>query len=132
MQEKWTIERARSYPPGLVEVAWDGRDDAGEVLPEGEYRPRIRLRSLRAFYLALYLLWTEYLVCEQNQSYATATGTASLGTLPPVGMNMLSVQIMPPLSGTAHLSFGLSGTSCTMSPDHATAAARSPCASGCE
>lgn len=40
-----TIERGRSYPQGLVEVAWDGRDDAGEVLPEGEYRPRIRLRD---------------------------------------------------------------------------------------
>lgn len=40
-----TIERGRSYPQGLVEVAWDGRGDAGEVLPEGEYRPRIRLRD---------------------------------------------------------------------------------------
>ena len=40
-----TIERGRSYPQGLVEVAWDGRGDAGEVLPEGEYRPRIRLRA---------------------------------------------------------------------------------------
>ena len=38
-----TIEDGRSYPPGRVSVEWDGRDDAGEVLPEGEYQPRVRL-----------------------------------------------------------------------------------------
>jgi FlgD Ig-like domain len=38
-----TIEDGRSYPPGRVSVDWDGRDDAGEVLPEGEYQPRVRL-----------------------------------------------------------------------------------------
>ena len=32
----------------------------------------------------------------------------AVGTLPPVGISMLSVQIIPPVSGTAHLSFGLS------------------------
>ena len=32
-------------------------------------------------------------------------------TLPPVGMNMLSVQIIPPSFGTAHFSFGLSARS---------------------
>ena len=41
-------------------------------------------------------------------------------TLPPVGMSMLSVQIIPPSFGIAHLSFGLSARSWTMSPDHAT------------
>lgn len=40
-----TIERGRSYPRGPVAIEWDGRNDAGEVLPEGEYRPRIRLRD---------------------------------------------------------------------------------------
>jgi flagellar hook assembly protein FlgD len=40
-----TVERGRSYPRGPVTVEWDGRDDAGEVLPEGEYRPRVRLRD---------------------------------------------------------------------------------------
>jgi hypothetical protein len=40
-----TIERSRSYPRGRVAVEWNGRDDAGEVLPEGEYRPRVRLRE---------------------------------------------------------------------------------------
>jgi FlgD Ig-like domain len=42
-----TIDRGRSYPRGPVVVEWDGRDDAGEVLPEGEYRPRVRLRDAR-------------------------------------------------------------------------------------
>jgi hypothetical protein len=40
-----TIERGRSYPKGPVAIEWDGRDDAGRVLPEGEYQPRIRLRE---------------------------------------------------------------------------------------
>ena len=39
-----TIERDRDYAQGPVEIEWDGRDDAGKVLPEGEYKPRIRLR----------------------------------------------------------------------------------------
>ena len=38
-----TIEDGRSYPRGRVSVEWDGRDDAGEVLPEGDYQPRVRL-----------------------------------------------------------------------------------------
>jgi hypothetical protein len=42
-----TIERGRSYPKGPVTIEWDGRDDAGTVLPEGEYQPRIRLRDAR-------------------------------------------------------------------------------------
>ncbi len=40
-----TIERGRRYPKGPVEIAWDGRDDAGRILPEGEYRPRIHVRG---------------------------------------------------------------------------------------
>ena len=51
-----TIERGRNYPKGPVEIEWDGRDDAGRVLPEGEYllgstsargarRSRCRIRS---------------------------------------------------------------------------------------
>jgi hypothetical protein len=45
-----TIERGREYERGPVEVEWDGRDDAGRVLPEGEYKPRVRLRDDRTTY----------------------------------------------------------------------------------
>ena len=45
-----TIERGREYAQGPVEIEWDGRDDAGRVLPEGEYKPRIRLRGDRTTY----------------------------------------------------------------------------------
>ena len=45
-----TIERGVHYAQGPVEIAWDGRDDAGKVLPEGEYKPRIRLRGDRTTY----------------------------------------------------------------------------------
>lgn len=39
-------------PVGEVDVAWDGRDDAGRVLPDGLYRPRIELeRDGRALLL---------------------------------------------------------------------------------
>ncbi len=55
----------------------------------------------------------------------------AVGTLPPVGMSMLSVQIIPPSFGIAHLSFGLSARSWTTSPDHATDAANVPVVSGC-
>ena len=54
----------------------------------------------------------------------------AVGTLPPVGMSMLSVQIIPPSFGIAHLSFGLSASSWTTSPDHATDAAKVPFVSG--
>ena len=36
-----TLERGARYEAGRVELRWDGRDDAGEVLPEGSYKPRI-------------------------------------------------------------------------------------------
>lgn len=42
-----TLEDGRSYPRGRVTVEWDGRDDAGAVLPEGEYKPRVRLAGAR-------------------------------------------------------------------------------------
>jgi hypothetical protein len=45
-----TIERGREYAKGPVEIEWDGRDDAGRVLPEGEYEPRIHLRDDRTTY----------------------------------------------------------------------------------
>ena len=45
-----TIERGRQYDAGPVAIEWDGRDDAGEVLPEAEYEPRIRLRGKRTTY----------------------------------------------------------------------------------
>ncbi len=40
-----TIERDRRYPKGPVTIEWDGRDDAGRVLPEGDYQPRIHVRG---------------------------------------------------------------------------------------
>ena len=42
-----TIERGRAYPKGPLAIEWDGRDDAGDVLPEGEYKPRVHLREER-------------------------------------------------------------------------------------
>ena len=45
-----TIERDREYAAGLSRSQWDGRDDAGQVLPEAEYKPRIRLRDDRTTY----------------------------------------------------------------------------------
>jgi len=45
-----TIERGRAYDQGPVKSEWDGRDDAGKVLPESEYKPRIRLRGDRTTY----------------------------------------------------------------------------------
>ena len=40
-----TIERGKRYPKGPVVIRWDGRDDAGRILPEGDYTPRIHVRS---------------------------------------------------------------------------------------
>ena len=45
-----TIDSGREYAKGPVEIEWDGRDDTGKVLPEGEYKPRIRLRGDRTTY----------------------------------------------------------------------------------
>ena len=45
-----TVESDRDYAQGPVEIEWDGRDDAGRVLPEGEYKPRIHLRDDRTTY----------------------------------------------------------------------------------
>lgn len=43
-----TIESGRQYDRGPVEFEWDGRDDAGRLLPEGEYLPRVHLRNDRS------------------------------------------------------------------------------------
>src|SRR5215510_877874 len=51
----------------------------------------------------------------------------AVGTLPPVGMSMLSVKRMPPDFAIPHFTFG--SLSRKMSPDHAMLAARSPFAS---
>ena len=40
-----TIERGKRYPKGPVMIRWDGRDEAGRILPEGDYRPRVHVRS---------------------------------------------------------------------------------------
>jgi FlgD Ig-like domain len=38
-----TLARSRPETRGDVEYAWDGRDDSGDVVPEGSYRPRVHL-----------------------------------------------------------------------------------------
>lgn len=43
-----TLERGRQYDRGPVDIEWDGRDDAGRLLPEGEYLPRVHLRNDRS------------------------------------------------------------------------------------
>jgi hypothetical protein len=40
-----TVVRGEEVPAGRVSLAWDGRDDAGSVVAEGEYRPRVHLRE---------------------------------------------------------------------------------------
>ena len=42
-----TLFRSRSEPVGRLEASWDGRDDAGNVVPEGAYRPRVHLARQR-------------------------------------------------------------------------------------
>ncbi len=37
----------RAYPKGTLEVVWDGRDDAGNVVPQGAYKPRVKLARQR-------------------------------------------------------------------------------------
>lgn len=39
--------RGRRYPRGRVVVRWDGVGADGQLLPEGEYRPRVHLRQAR-------------------------------------------------------------------------------------
>ncbi len=39
-----TLVRNRSERRGRVSYTWDGLDNAGSVVPEGVYRPRVRLR----------------------------------------------------------------------------------------
>jgi hypothetical protein len=41
------LVRNRRVPRGRVTVVWDGRDDAGVVVREGRYRPRVRLLEQR-------------------------------------------------------------------------------------
>ena len=42
-----TLVRSQPEPAGDVEYSWDGRDEAGEVVPEGSYRPRVHLSEQR-------------------------------------------------------------------------------------
>jgi hypothetical protein len=42
-----TLVQRRRVTPGRFAYEWDGRDDSGRPLPEGEYRPRIRLADER-------------------------------------------------------------------------------------
>jgi FlgD Ig-like domain len=40
-----TLVRNRREQAGRVSYTWDGRDDAGRIVAEGVYRPRVRLRQ---------------------------------------------------------------------------------------
>ena len=40
-----TLVRDRDEPRGRVSYTWDGRDDAGRVVAEGRYRPRVELEE---------------------------------------------------------------------------------------
>ena len=40
-----TLVRDRDEPRGRASYTWDGRDDADLVVPEGRYRPRVRLED---------------------------------------------------------------------------------------
>lgn len=42
-----TIVRERELGKGPVAIEWNGRDDAGILLPEGDYRPRVHLDRAR-------------------------------------------------------------------------------------
>jgi FlgD Ig-like domain len=42
-----TLLPRRRFPARRFILSWDGRDDVGRALPEGEYRPRIRLADER-------------------------------------------------------------------------------------
>lgn len=42
-----TLAAGLRRPPGRVAFTWDGRDDAGQVVRDGDYRVRVRLRDER-------------------------------------------------------------------------------------
>ncbi len=42
-----TLVTGRSAPKGLVVLRWNGRDDGGRLLPDGNYKPRVHLSSDR-------------------------------------------------------------------------------------
>jgi hypothetical protein len=42
-----TLVRSERHEPGMVETVWDGRDDAGAIVPEGVYNPRVHLADER-------------------------------------------------------------------------------------
>ncbi|MGH2997392.1 MAG: FlgD immunoglobulin-like domain containing protein, partial [Gaiellaceae bacterium] len=47
-----SLVRRRRFGRGDVELAWDGRDDAGRIVADGSYRPRLTLASgARSFVL---------------------------------------------------------------------------------
>jgi hypothetical protein len=40
-----TLFRGRHFGPVRLQAGWDGRDDAGRVVPDGDYKPRVRLAN---------------------------------------------------------------------------------------
>jgi hypothetical protein len=45
-----TLAHARPVSAGRVNLAWDGRDDRGRVVPDGIYRPRVELEDFGRTY----------------------------------------------------------------------------------
>jgi hypothetical protein len=41
-----TLLRDAKFNPGSQRFGWDGRDDQGEIVPEGLYQPKVRLEKL--------------------------------------------------------------------------------------
>jgi FlgD Ig-like domain len=41
------LESGVPHPAGRVRLTWDGRDDAGQIVPDGAYRVRVRLLDER-------------------------------------------------------------------------------------
>ena len=40
-----TLVRSRPARPGTLQFTWNGRDDRGEIVPDGFYRPRVHLAN---------------------------------------------------------------------------------------
>jgi FlgD Ig-like domain len=42
-----TIVAGTRFPGRRITATWDGRDDSGRIVPDGDYRPRVRLADAR-------------------------------------------------------------------------------------
>src|SRR4029453_11366898 len=41
-----TLLREARFQPGNHQFGWDGRDQAGRIVPDGRYRPRVELQRV--------------------------------------------------------------------------------------